>query len=77
MDHVRVGGVCLLLLIIALALPINALAQTPQPATSSASEQGLSPWGLPDRARQLRPQMRRQGLALLPRKAMSSKPRLE
>jgi S-layer protein (TIGR01567 family) len=42
MDHVRVGGVCLLLLIIALALPINALAQTPQPATSSASENDVT-----------------------------------
>ena len=38
MDHVRVGGVFLLLLIIAAALPINAFAQTPQPAASSASE---------------------------------------
>ncbi|MFZ2472381.1 MAG: S-layer protein domain-containing protein [Methanothrix sp.] len=38
MDHVRVGGVCLLLIIIAAALPINALAQTPQAATVSDSE---------------------------------------
>jgi hypothetical protein len=38
MDHVRVGGVCLLLLVIAAALPINVLAQTPQVATISASE---------------------------------------
>jgi S-layer protein (TIGR01567 family) len=38
MDHVRVGGVCLLLLIIAAALPIDVLAQTPQAATISASE---------------------------------------
>ena len=37
MDHVRVGGVCLLLIIIAAALPINVLAQTPQTATSSDS----------------------------------------
>ena len=37
MDHVRVGGVCLLLIIIAAALPINVLAQTPQAATSSVS----------------------------------------
>ena len=38
MDHVKVGGVCLLLIIIAAALPINVLAQTPQTATISASE---------------------------------------
>ena len=38
MDRVRVGGVCLLLIIIAAALPINVLAQTPQTATSSAAE---------------------------------------
>ncbi|HUS76681.1 MAG TPA: S-layer protein domain-containing protein [Methanothrix sp.] len=38
MYHVRIGGVCLLLLIIAAALPIDVLAQTPQTATSSASE---------------------------------------
>jgi S-layer protein (TIGR01567 family) len=37
MDHVRVGGVCLLLIIIAAALPINVLAQTPPAATSSVS----------------------------------------
>ncbi|MFZ3149780.1 MAG: S-layer protein domain-containing protein [Methanothrix sp.] len=37
MDHVRVGGVCLLLIIIAAALPINVLAQPPQTATSSDS----------------------------------------
>ncbi|MCK9564857.1 MAG: hypothetical protein M0Q43_02260 [Methanothrix sp.] len=37
MDHIRVGGVCLLLIIIAAALPINVLAQTPQTATSSDS----------------------------------------
>ncbi|MHB8117466.1 MAG: S-layer protein domain-containing protein [Methanothrix sp.] len=38
MDHVRIGGVCLLLLVIAAALPINVLAQTPQAATISDSE---------------------------------------
>ncbi|MGB5100760.1 MAG: S-layer protein domain-containing protein [Methanothrix sp.] len=37
MDHVRVGGVCLLLIIIAAALPINVLAQPPRTATSSDS----------------------------------------
>jgi len=36
MDHVRVGGVCLLLIIIAAALPSNVLAQTPQ-ATDAAA----------------------------------------
>ena len=38
MNHVRVGGVCLLLIIIAAALPINVLAQTTPAATISASE---------------------------------------
>ena len=43
MDHVRVGGVCLLLLVIAAALPINVLAQTPQPATSDNAANGAAP----------------------------------
>jgi len=38
MDHVRVGGVCLLLIIIAAALPINVLAQNPQAATDNAAK---------------------------------------
>ncbi|MBN1236427.1 MAG: S-layer protein [Methanotrichaceae archaeon] len=42
MYHVRIGGVCLLLLIIATALPIDVLAQTPQTATSSASENDIA-----------------------------------
>ncbi len=37
MDHVRVGGVCLLLLIIAAALPINVLAQTPSENDNAAN----------------------------------------
>ncbi|VVB71080.1 S-layer protein [uncultured archaeon] len=37
MDYVRVGGVCLLLVVLAAALPINALAQTPQTATGTGS----------------------------------------
>ena len=37
MDHVRVGGVCLLLLIIAAALPINVLAQTPSVNDNAAN----------------------------------------
>jgi len=36
MDHVRVGGVCLLLIIIAAALPINVLAQTPSDNDNAA-----------------------------------------
>jgi S-layer protein (TIGR01567 family) len=36
MDHVRVGGVCLLLIIIAAALPINVLAQTPSENDNAA-----------------------------------------
>jgi S-layer protein (TIGR01567 family) len=36
MDHVRVGGVCLLLIIIAAALPSNVLAQTPQSTDAAA-----------------------------------------
>ncbi len=36
MDHVRVGGVCLLLIIIAAALPINVLAQTPSQNDNAA-----------------------------------------
>ena len=43
MDHVRVGGVCLLLIIIAAALPINVLAQTPQAATSDNAANGAAP----------------------------------
>jgi S-layer protein (TIGR01567 family) len=43
MDHVRVGGVCLLLLVIAAALPINVLAQTPQAATSDNAANGAAP----------------------------------
>ncbi len=35
MDHVRVGGVCLLIIIIAAALPISSLAQLPQATTDS------------------------------------------
>ncbi len=38
MDHVRVGGVCLLLMVIAAALPANVLAQAPQ-----ASANGEAP----------------------------------
>ncbi len=37
MDYVKVGGVCLLLLVIAAALPTNVLAQTPQVETSSGA----------------------------------------
>jgi len=37
MDHVRVGGVCLLLLIIAAALPISVLAQTPSENDNAAN----------------------------------------
>ncbi len=37
MDHVRVGGVCLLLLIIAAALPISVLAQTPSVNDNAAN----------------------------------------
>ncbi|MDD4653075.1 MAG: S-layer protein domain-containing protein, partial [Methanothrix sp.] len=37
MNHVRVGGVCLLLLIIAAALPINVLAQTPSENDNAAN----------------------------------------
>ena len=37
MDYVKVGGVCLLLLVIAAALPINVLAQTPQAETSAGA----------------------------------------
>ncbi len=37
MDHVRIGGVCLLLLIIAAALPINVLAQTPSEDDNTAN----------------------------------------
>jgi len=40
MNYVRVGGVCLLLLIIAAALPIDVCAQTPQTATDSGSNGG-------------------------------------
>jgi S-layer protein (TIGR01567 family) len=43
MDHVRVGGVCLLLIIIAAALPINVLAQTPQAANSDNAANGAAP----------------------------------
>jgi S-layer protein (TIGR01567 family) len=38
MDHVRVCGVCLLLLIVATALPMDVLAQTPQAATDSGAQ---------------------------------------
>ncbi len=41
MDHVRVGGVCLLLLIIAAALPISVLAQTP--SVNDNAENGAAP----------------------------------
>ena len=37
LDYVKVGGVCLLLLVIAAALPTNVLAQTPQAETSSGA----------------------------------------
>ena len=37
MDYVRVGGVCLLLMVIAAALPVNVLAQTPQESASGAA----------------------------------------
>ncbi len=37
MDHIRVGGVCLLLLVIAAALPISVLAQSTQADSGSAS----------------------------------------
>jgi len=37
MDHIRVGGVCLLLLVIAAALPISVLAQSQQADAGSAS----------------------------------------
>ena len=37
MDYVRVGGVCLLLMVIAAALPVNVLAQTPQTSANGAA----------------------------------------
>ncbi len=37
MDYVRVGGVCLLLMVIAAALPVNVLAQTPQASANGAA----------------------------------------
>ena len=41
MNHVKVGGVCLLLLIIAAALPINVLAQTP--SDNGNADDGATP----------------------------------
>ncbi|HUM80391.1 MAG TPA: S-layer protein domain-containing protein [Methanothrix sp.] len=38
MHNIRVGGVCLLLLLLAAALPFNAMAQEPQTGSSSASQ---------------------------------------
>ena len=38
MHNIRVGGVCLLLLLLAMALPFNAMAQEPQTESSSASQ---------------------------------------
>ncbi len=37
MDYVRVGGVCLLLMVIAAALPVNVLAQAPQESANGAA----------------------------------------
>ncbi len=37
MDYVRVGGVCLLLMVLAAALPMEVLAQSPQATTSTGS----------------------------------------
>jgi S-layer protein (TIGR01567 family) len=37
MDYVRIGGVCLLLMVIAAALPVNVLAQTPQTSANGAA----------------------------------------
>lgn len=37
MDYVRVGGVCLLLMVIAATLPVNVLAQTPQASANGAA----------------------------------------
>src|SRR5665647_450645 len=37
MDYVRVGGVCLLLIVLAAALPVNVLAQTPQASANGAA----------------------------------------
>jgi S-layer protein (TIGR01567 family) len=37
MDYVRIGGVCLLLMLIAAALPVNVLAQTPQTSANGAA----------------------------------------
>jgi len=38
MHNIRVGGVCLLLLLLAAALPFNSMAQEPQTESSSASQ---------------------------------------
>jgi len=38
MDHVRVGGVCLLAILIAAALPVGVLGQGPEAASNSPSE---------------------------------------
>jgi S-layer protein (TIGR01567 family) len=47
MNYVRVGGVCMLLLIVAAALPFDVCAQTPETATDSGSDSGSSQtiWG--------------------------------
>ena len=37
MDYVRIGGVCLFLMVIAAALPVNVLAQTPQTSANGAA----------------------------------------
>lgn len=37
MDYVRIGGVCLLLMILAAALPVNVLAQTPLESANGAA----------------------------------------
>ncbi|NPV61784.1 MAG: S-layer protein [Methanotrichaceae archaeon] len=42
MNNVRVGGVCMLLLIVAAALPFDVCAQTPETATDSGSESAPS-----------------------------------
>lgn len=48
MDHVRAGGVCLLLLLLAAALPISVLAQTSPYATGSDGESiGTAVEGVP------------------------------
>jgi len=45
MDYVRVGGVCLLLMVLAAALPMEVLAQAPQATASTGSEADVNAAG--------------------------------